>query len=292
MRSDPAEYELLSPGSLAGALELMHREPGNWLPVAGGTEIMVQYSAGRLSARRLLNLWNIEELKQITETGEWIRIGGGCTFGQLREQSSIREHFPLLATAAAWTGSIANQNRATIAGNIVNASPAADSPPALLAYEAELELISAGGIRRIPYCDFHLGYKKVALEPDELLLAVHLPKRFAGWFRYAQKTGTRKAQAISKVCIAAVGKLRNGRVEALHIGIGAVAPTPLRLRKTEEVLLGSMLTEDAITEAHQALTSEISPIEDIRSTAEYRRRVAGNLLEDFLRSFAASEHKA
>lgn len=289
MRSNPAEYEFVSPSNLAGALDLLHREPGAWQPVAGGTEIMVQYSAGRLGARRLLNLWNLRELKEIVESKDSLRIGGGSTFTQLREHPAVRNHFPLLVTAAAWTGGIANQNRATIAGNIVNASPAADSPPVLLAYEAELELISATGTRRIPYSDFHLSYKKTLLQPDELLLAIHLPKRFAGWFSYAQKTGARNAQAISKVCIASVGKLRGNRVEALNIGIGAVAPTPLRLRKTEQILLGSPLTQKTMSEAIHALESEISPIEDIRSSVAYRRQVAANLLEDLLSSFSASE---
>ena len=289
MRSDPAEYEFVSPGTLAGALEMLHREPGKWLPVAGGTEVMVQYSSGRLGARRLLNLWDIRELRQITESADALSIGGGCTFTQLREHPSVQNSFPLLAMAAAWTGSIANQNRATIAGNIVNASPAADSPPALLVYEAELELVSAAGTRRLPYCDFYSAYKKTALKPNELLLAIHLPKRFAGWFRYTQKTGARNAQAISKVCIAGVGQMRGGCVEAVHIAIGAVAPIPLRLRRTEEVLLESELTEKTIAEAQRVMASEISPIEDIRSTVEYRRQVSANLLEDLLRSFAASE---
>jgi CO/xanthine dehydrogenase FAD-binding subunit len=292
MRSHPAEFELVSPGSLAGVLELLHREPGEWLPVAGCTEVMVQYSAGRLDAHRLVNLWGIGELCEIIEADASIRIGGGCTFTQLREHAGVQRHFPLLAQAASWLGSIANQNRATIAGNIVNASPAADAPPALLAYDAELELISASGTRKIAYADFHLGYKKIALLPGELLLAIHLPKRFAGWFRYAQKTGARNAQAISKVCIAAVGKVRESRVEALHIGMGAVAPTPLRLRKTEEVLLGTVLTENAIADARRVLAGEIAPIDDIRSSSEYRRHVAANLLEDLLRCFAASKEAA
>jgi CO/xanthine dehydrogenase FAD-binding subunit len=292
MRSHPAEYEFVSPGSLAGVLELLYREPGEWLPVAGGTEVMVRYSAGRLDAHRLMNLWDIGELRQITESDAALSIGGGCTFTQLREHSGVQRHFPLLAQAASWTGSIANQNRATIAGNIVNASPAADSPPALLAYEAELELVSASGTRRIAYTDFHLSYKKTALMPGELLLALHLPKRYDGWFRYTQKAGARNAQAISKVCIAGVGKLRDGRVEALHIGMGAVAPTPLRLRKTEEVLVGVALTEDAIAHARRVLSSEIAPIDDIRSSIEYRRCIAANLLEDLLRCLIASEDAA
>ena len=291
MRSQPSEYELVSPGTLAGILELLHREPNGWLPVAGGTEVMVQYGAGRLASHRLVNLWDIAELRQITETSAALTIGGGCTFTQLREHAVVQQHFPLLAQAASWTGSIANQNRATIAGNIVNASPAADSAPALLAYDAELELISTQGTRRIAYADFHLGYKKTALLPGELLLAIHLQKRFDGWFRYGQKTGTRNAQAISKICVAGVGKLLDGHVEALHIGMGAVAPTPLRLLRTEESLLGSQLTERAIANACRVLDGEISPIDDIRSSQEYRRRVAANLLEDLLQSLAASGEK-
>ncbi len=243
-------------------------------------------------AHRLVNLWDVAELRQITETDASLSIGGGCTFTHLREHSGVQRHFPLLAQAASWTGSIANQNRATIAGNIVNASPAADSPPALLAYKAELELISASGTRRIGYADFHLEYKRTALLPSELLLAIHIPKRFADWFHYAQKTGARNAQAISKVCIAGVGKLRDSRVDALHIGMGAVAPTPIRLRKTEEALLGIALTEDAISNARRVLSSDIAPIDDIRSSREYRRCVAANLLEDFLRNLAASEETA
>lgn len=104
MRSNPAEYEFFSPSNLAGALDLLHREPGVWQPVAGGTEIMVQYSAGRLGARRLLNLWNLRELKEIVESKDSLRLGGGCTFTQLREHPAVRNHFPLLVTAAAWTG--------------------------------------------------------------------------------------------------------------------------------------------------------------------------------------------
>lgn len=292
MRSHPAEYEFVSPGSLTGVLKLLEHEPGEWLPVAGGTEVMVQFSAGRLAAHRLVNIWDLTELRQITETASSLVIGGGCTFTQLREHAGVQEHFPLLAQAGSWLGGIANQNRATIAGNIVNASPAADSPPALLAYDAELELISASGTRKIVYTNFHLGYKKTALLPGELLLAIHLPKHFAGWFSYAQKAGARNAQAISKVCIAGVGKIRQDRVESLQIGMGAVAPTPLRLRKIEDTLLGAPLTEKAIATACRMLAGEIAPIDDIRSSREYRGRVAANLLEDFLSRFAAFKEAA
>jgi len=289
MRAHPAEYEMVSPPSLQAALHLLATEPDQWTPIAGGTEIMVQFSAGRLNTHRLINLWNIPELRQITETDEKLTIGGGCTFADLRAQAAVGRNFPLLSQAASWLGGIANQNRATVAGNIVNASPAADSPPALLAYEAELELISSTGTRLIAYPAFHVGYKKTVLATGELVLSIHLAKRFDRWFSYTRKTGARNAQAISKICIAALGRLRAGFIEAVHIGMGAVAPTPLRLSQTERLLTGQPITNELIASARRVIVNEIKPIDDIRSSVEYRQQVAANLLEDFLRRFAASE---
>jgi OHCU decarboxylase len=279
---------MVSPGTLAGALQLMQQEPGQWLPVAGATEVMVMFSAGKLGARRLVNLWNLPELRGIRADAGSITIGGSCTFGQIREHPAVKQHFPLLAQAASWTGGIANQNRATIAGNIANASPAADAPPALLAYDAEIELVSAQGTRRLPYRDFHLGYKKTALKPEELILSITLKKHFDGYFSYGRKTGARNAQAISKVCVAGVGRMRHGLVEDVRIGMGAVAPTPLRLLTVEALVLGKQIDDSLIAGARRALNEAIAPIDDIRSVAEYRRFVAGNLLEEFLRGLAAS----
>ncbi len=288
MRCDPTEYEMVSPGSLAGVLQLMDREPGQWLPVAGATEVMVLFSAGKLGARRLVNLWNLPELREIHEDADSLTLGGGCTFSQIRSCEAVQRHFPLLAQAASWTGSIANQNRATLAGNLANASPAADSPPALLAYDAELEVISARGQRRMAYVDFHLGYKRTALEPGELILSVTLKKHFASYFSYGRKTGARNAQAISKVCIAGVGRMREGRIEDVRIGIGAVAPTPLRLTQVEDFIRGKQIRAGVIVEARRVLNESIAPIDDIRSVAEYRRFVAANLLDEFLRGLADS----
>jgi OHCU decarboxylase len=288
MRSHPAEFEMVSPGSLEGVLRLMEREPGQWLPVAGATEVMVMFSAGKLAARRLVSLWEVAELREIREDAGWLTLGGGCTFSQIRNCEAVRRHFPLLAQAASWTGGIANQNRATLGGNLANASPAADSPPALLAYDAELELVSARGTRRMAYRDFHLGYKRTAIEPGELILSIVLKKYFDGYFSYGRKTGARNAQAISKVCIAGVGRVRDGRVEDVRIGLGAVAQTPLRLSGVEAVVRGERMGDGVIAEARRTLQSAIAPIDDIRSVAEYRRFVAGNLLEEFLRELAAS----
>ena len=137
MRSNPCDYEMVAPGSLRATVALLASEPGSWLPIAGGTDIMVQYAAGKLPARKLVSIWNLPELRRIEVTDGEIRIGAGCTYTDIRRHEVIESEFPLLASAARWTGGIANQNRGTIGGNIVNASPAADSLPALLVYEGD-----------------------------------------------------------------------------------------------------------------------------------------------------------
>src|SRR6478752_7110846 len=154
MRSNPAEYQLVAPASLQAVVSLLAAEPGAWLPIAGGTDLMVQYAAGKLPARKLVSIWNLSELRRIEVLPDEIRIGAGCTYTDLREHEIVQREFSLLELAATWTGGIANQNRGTLGGNIVNASPAADSLPALLVYEAELILVSVRGERRLPYVGF------------------------------------------------------------------------------------------------------------------------------------------
>ncbi len=282
MRSNPSDYEMVAPGSLQAIVSLLAKEPGAWLPIAGGTDVMVQYAAGKLPARKLVSIWNLPELRHIEVASDEIRIGAGCTYTDLRKHDVVGREFPLLVTAARWTGGIANQNRGTIGGNIVNASPAADSLPPLLVYEAELILVSVRGERRVPYVAFHTGYKKTLLAPDELIRAVCLPRRFASYVAYARKVGARNAQAISKVCIAALGLLRNRLVEDVRIALGSVAPVPLRLRETERVLRGRSIDSDLLLLARETTTSEVHPIDDIRSTARYRAAVAGNLVVEFV----------
>ena len=213
-----------------------------------------------------------------------ITIGSGTTFTDIRRNPIIAADFPLLAQAASWTGSIANQNRGTLGGNIVNASPAADSPPALLAYEAILTLISATGTRTIPYADFHLGYKKTALRPGELLQSIHLQRRFAGYISYTRKVGTRNAQAISKIAIAAIARLENKIITDIRIGAASLCETPTRCLAAEAALLNRPITPATIAAARAALATEARPIDDIRSTAKYRAAVAVNLLEEFLQT--------
>jgi len=262
-------------------------EPNVWTPIAGGTELMVAHAAGRLNARKLINLWALPELSFIRVTDAFVSIGGGVTFSQIRREKTIAEDFPLLSQAASWIGCIANQSRATIAGNIVNGSPAADAPPALLVYGAEIELISERGSRRIPYADFHLGYKQSVLQPDELVLALHLPRRFSQHTQYLRKVGTRRAMAITKVALAATALVLDDRVTEIRIAAASLADRPLRLSATEGVLLGQSLSSQQRAETRATLLNEVRPIDDIRSTAEYRKQVAANLLDEFLDQLVA-----
>jgi len=282
MRGNPAMHDLVAPGTLGGVLELLAAEPGAWTPIAGGTELMVAFAAGRLAAPKLVNLWGIPDLRAIEVSPQNVVIGAAATFLDLRRHPVIASDLPLLAKAASWIGSVANQGRATLGGNLVNGSPAADSSPALLAYDAEVELISARGRRRVPYSAFHTGYKSNVLAADELLYAIHLPRRFARHKQYLRKVGTRRAMAIAKVALGATALLEKGVIREIRLGAASLAPFPTRLLQTETALLGQAITRETAQSARRALLAEVKPIDDIRSTAHYRSRVAVNLLDEFL----------
>ena len=287
MRADPADYKLVSPGNLQTVLALMAGEPAQWLPIAGGTDVMVLYAAGKLAQRKLVNIWNIPELRRIEVLRDTIRIGAACTYSALRKDEIIAREFPLLAAAAAWTGGIANQNRGTLGGNIANASPAADSLPGLLVYDAELTLVSVRGERRVAYRNFHTGYKTTMIATDELIQDILLPRRFAGYFSHARKVGARNAQAISKVCLAGLGQIANGMIGDVRLALGSVAPVPLRLHETERFLTGKKIERSLIDAAKENVVKEIRPIDDIRSNARYRAAVSGNLIGEFLDKLSA-----
>jgi OHCU decarboxylase len=282
MRSNPAEFEMVAPADLRSALSLMTAEGERWTPIAGGTDLMVQYAAGHLRARRLMSIARLAELRRIDVLAEEIQIGAGSTYTDLRRNETIARELPLLAQAAGWVGCIANQNRGTIGGNIVNASPAGDSLPALLAYDAELILVSARGERRVPYATFHTGYKKMELAADELIRAACVPRKFAGYVQHARKIGTRNAQAVSKIALAALARIENGAVADVRIALGSVAPMPIRLAATEGLLAGKSLDADLVAAAATTAGGEVKPIDDIRSTARYRVAVVGNLVVEFL----------
>ncbi|HWW23985.1 MAG TPA: FAD binding domain-containing protein [Edaphobacter sp.] len=284
MRSNVAQYDLTAPTTLDAVLEILANSPENYTPIAGGTELMVALGAGHLQPRKLISLWNLEELRFIEEATDAIIIGAGSTFTDIRNHPAIAKHLPLLTQAASWTGSIANQNRATIGGNIVNASPAADTPPALLVYDATLTLVSIRGERTIPYRDFHLSYKKIDLAPDELLHSITILSNFKSYKTYIRKVGTRNAQAISKVALAAIARTDNNIIETIRIAAASLREIPTRLYATEQSLINKPLTPKTIAHARTTLINESKPIDDIRSTSKYRTAAAANLLEEFLRS--------
>jgi CO/xanthine dehydrogenase FAD-binding subunit len=252
------------------------------MPIAGGTDVMVLYAAGKLSLRKLVSVGQLRELRNIEVAPAEVRIGAGCTYSDLRQHPVIANEFALLARAAAWTGGIANQNRGTLGGNIANASPAGDSLPVLLVYDADLILVSASGVRQIPYRTFHTGYKKTLLAPDELIHSICIRRNLAGYVSYAKKVGARNAQAISKVFLAAVARVSNATIEDVRLAAGSVGPVPIRLTGTERVLIGRPIDNSLLDTAGRVMAQEIQPIDDIRSTAAYRTVVMRNLLGEFL----------
>jgi CO/xanthine dehydrogenase FAD-binding subunit len=282
MRAYIPGYQLQTPRSLADALALIGNEPGVWKPFAGGTDLMVLLEAGRLPHRNYVNIWPLSELRGIEVTEPHVTLGALTTYTDVQAHEVLRSEFPMLCRAASETGGLAIQNRGTLGGNIVNASPAADSPPALLAYDAEIELVSNQGSRWLPYEGFHIGYKQLAMRPDELLRRIRLPRNTASLKHYYHKVGTRKAQAISKVCLAATGRVENAVMTDVRLALGSVAPIVLRCKQTEDAIRGKALTDDTVNHARETLMREITPIDDVRSTASYRLRVAANLLVHFL----------
>ena len=257
MRAVVPDYTLVAARTLDEALEQVAE---GWQPMAGGTDLMVVFQTGKLVPKKLVSLWKLAELRGIVVAEKAVTVGALTTYAEIQRHDVLQREFGMLCTAASWTGSVANQNRGTIGGNIGNASPAADSPPALLVYGAQLELVSVRGSRWVDYSGFHTGYKQLLMERDELIARIRLPRPTAERKEYIRKVGTRRAQAISKICIAG---LREG--DHLRIAVGSVAATAILAASADEIL------------------ARISPIDDIRSTANYRRRVTENLLQELLR---------
>jgi len=287
MRSYVPQYQMEAPRNLADALQRMAREPGVWKPCAGGTDLMVLLEAGKLPHRRFLSIWKLPELRGIEVTPSHVTLGALTTYSEVRRHEVLAREFPLLCRAAAETGSLATQNRGTLGGNIANASPAADTPPALLVYDAELELVSGSGARWAPFHGFWKGYKQIEMRGDELIRGIRLPRNKNGWTHFYRKVGTRRAQAISKVCFAGAAVRESGRIVDARIALGSVAPVVMRAIETENLLREQELTPELIGAAEKALAQEIVPIDDIRSTARYRLRVAQNLLREFCEVIAS-----
>ena len=273
MRSAVSRLELLQPRTVPEALKML-RDEGPLVPIAGCTDVYVGLNFGTLPvapATRFLDLWRLDELRAIRREDGTLSIGALVTYTEMIRSPLVQETLPILAAAAREIGGVQIQNRGTLGGNVANGSPAGDTLPVLAAAEATLVLASAGETRRVPFLSFYTGYRKSVLRPDELLVAAEVPRvEGTQWFRMV---GTRAAQAISKVVMAAV------RSDRPRVALGSVAPTVVRLPRTEAALASGA----SIDEARRALESEIQPIDDLRSTAAYRRRVSANLLEQFWR---------
>jgi xanthine dehydrogenase small subunit len=268
MRTAVSRLELRAPRTVADALRMM-RDEESLIPIAGATDLYVSLNFGTLPGTRFLDLWRLAPLRKIERRDGVLSIGALATYTQIMRSRHVRAQVPMLVEAAGQIGGIQIQNRGTIGGNIANASPAGDSLPVLAALDAVIVLRSASGERRVAFAEFYTGYRATVRRPDELIVAVEIaPVKGKQWFR---KVGTRAAQAISKVVMAAV------RGERPRIALGSVGPTVVRVPRTEEALAGGASAD----EAARILESEITPIDDVRSTAEYRRTVAGNLVRRF-----------
>ena len=266
MRTAITPLFIATPRTLDDALAMLRDEP--LVPIAGATDVYVGLNFGTLASQRFIDITRLEALRGIAVEGDALVIGAGTTYTTIMRSPIVQQRLPMLVQAASQIGGVQIQNRGTLGGNIANGSPAGDSLPVLAAADAMLRLKSATGERRVSFAQFYTGYRASVLRADELIVAIEIP-RVDGqqWFR---KVGTRAAQAISKLVMAAV------RAPEPRIALGSVAATTIRLPKTEAALAAG-----SIDEAVNVLEAEISPIDDIRSTATYRRQVASNLLRKF-----------
>jgi CO/xanthine dehydrogenase FAD-binding subunit len=271
MLGSVANRELLTPRSLRDALRMLEVE-GSLVPMAGCTDLYVALNFGTLRGARFLDLWGLDDLRRIRVRDGALSIGALCTYTAIMRSRTVQTRVPMLVAAAREVGGVQIQNRGTIGGNIATASPAGDTLPVLAAADAVVVVRSATSERRIRFGEFYTGYRTSVLAANELIVAVEIPTiRGRQWFR---KVGARAAQAISKVVMAAIDG-PGGR--APRIALGSVAPTVVRLPNTEAALASGASVDDA----QRVLLNEIAPIDDVRSTAEYRRRVAANLLATF-----------
>jgi CO/xanthine dehydrogenase FAD-binding subunit len=282
VRGDPRSVEVVRPRSSAEAVALYARRP-DLLPLAGGTDVMVGWNAGLANGRAVLDLSRLREWTRITTAGSTVRIGALVTHAQIQEHAVARKRLPLLALACAEVGGVAIQNRGTLAGNVANASPAGDTFPPLMVYGAVVHVVSAAGHRAVPVAEVFAGVKKTTLRASELIEAIEIPIPARPTRQFFRKVGTRAAQALSKVVAAGLlWQGRDGRIREARLALGSVAPTVRRLRRVEELLGGERVTKAVLDRAEALVAEEIAPIDDVRSTADYRRHVSRVLMRQFL----------
>lgn len=259
-----------SPTRLDEALALLADRDLAPVPLAGCTDLLVEAHARHARPAAVVDVSRVAELRGVGLGEDVLDVGAAVTFAELRRDPLVREHLPILAEVAVTIGAAQIQSRATLGGNLVNASPAGDSLPVCLALGAELVLASSRRGRRVPHRRFHTGYRKTALEPDELLVRIRFPLPAPDLQRF-RKVGTRAAQAISKVVLAFTAFRDGERLRDVRVAAGSVAPIPLRLASAEAALEGRPLTPRLAEAAARAAAAEIAPIDDVRSTARYRR---------------------
>lgn len=283
MRGDAKSMTVLSPRSAAEAVKTYAKLPAA-IPVAGGTDMMVGWNMGLLNGHAVLDLSRVAEWKKITVVSDGVDLGALVTHAQIQAHPTLRKRFPLLVAACATVGASQIQNRGTIGGNIANASPAGDTFPALAVYEATVRVVGPNGRRAIPISEIFAGVKKTTLKPGELIEAVFLPYAEAPTRGVFRKVGTRAAQAISKTMFAGlIWTAKNGEVTEARLAFGSLAPTVKRLYAAESFLKGRRLNDTTIHAAVELLSNDVSPIDDIRSTREYRLVVSRNILTAFLK---------
>jgi CO/xanthine dehydrogenase FAD-binding subunit len=269
-----AGIEVLRPRHLKDALMMLRvaaDEGQPLVPMAGGTDLFVTLNAGQKPAARYLDLWRLDKLRGIEARGKRrLSFGGLTTYSDCIDSKAVHRRLPILIAASRQVGGVQIQNRGTLAGNIENGSPAADGVPVLMAADARVVLRSLDDERSVPLADYYLGYRKTVRRPDELIvrIEVEVPE---GAQRF-DKVGTRAAQAISKVVMAAVGH---------RVAFGSVAPIIVRAHKLEAYLAGGGRD---VSEAQRLVAEDVKPIDDVRSSAEYRRRVVANLVASWLPS--------
>jgi len=256
--------------------------------IAGGTDLMVKIRAGSVHPRLLVDISRVDALREISTQPSGLTIGSAALVAEILASPTVSTHYPLLATVLRSLGSAQIRNRATLGGNLANASPAADSPLALLAYEARVTLARAGTERSLPLHEFFLGPGRTALARGEYIRSVDLPTARTDWDVFFHKVGRRRALTIAIASVAGLVALRGRTVVDVRLAAGSVAPTPIRLRAVENLVRGQELDGERIAAAHAAAFREVSPIDDVRATALYRRTVASDLVARFLRESKGS----
>jgi CO/xanthine dehydrogenase FAD-binding subunit len=274
--------EFFQARSLTELLEKLPREKRVYF-LAGGTDLLCSLRDGLLDGENicLADVSLLSELQGIAEGSDYIRIGSGATFAEILENDLTKKWAPVLVKAAQTIGTPQIKNRATIGGNIGTASPAGDSLPALAIHEAELELNRFGERRLVKILDIFVGPKKTNLANGEIVVAIKIPKK-PGWFGNFLKIGGRRSHGISKMAIAVYLCLRNKIVEDINIAIGSAAPTVVLAKRSAQILRGQSLTDKTLQEAVQAFSEVACPIDDFRSTAEYRRKILGPVFRQVL----------